>query len=124
MKILFLVVFVSTLLTGCSSAEAEFSFMSTMEAYELITSGADVIILDVRSEMEFLNGHIANAVLLPVGEIENRAEDMLLDKDAIILVICQSGNRSLTASQVLADLGFTNVYDIGGMMSWPGEVVQ
>jgi len=124
MKILVVLFFVLTVLTGCSSADAEFSSMSGQDAYELIASGSDVIILDVRSEEEFLSGHIADAILLPVDEIEDRAESFLVDRDAVILVICHSGNRSQTASQELANLGFTSVYDIGGMISWPGEIIQ
>lgn len=124
MKILLSLFFLSIILTGCSSSEAEFSFMSGQDAYELIASGAEVTILDVRSEAEFLSGHIEGAVLLPVDEIEERAGSVLVDKDAVILVICQSGNRSQVASQELVNLGFTNVYDIGGIMSWPGEIVQ
>jgi len=124
MKFLFVLFFVSIALIGCSSTDDEFSSMSGQDAYELIASGADVTILDVRSEAEFLGGHIEGAVLLPVDEVENRAEGVLGDKDAVILVICQSGNRSQAASQELVNLGFTNIYDIGGIMSWPGEIVQ
>jgi len=126
MKYLLGLFFISITLIGCSSeAEIEFRSMSTADAYELITSGEDdVIILDVRSEDEFLGGHIAGSILLPVNEIEDRAESVLPDKDATILVICQSGNRSQVAAQELVDLGFTNVYNIGGIMSWPGEIVQ
>ena len=124
MKILLLSFILVVFLIGCSSSEAEFSFMSGQDAYELIASGSDVTILDVRSEEEFLSGHLEGAILLPVDEIEARAESVLEDKDAVILVICRSGNRSQTASQELANLGFTNVYDIGGIMSWPGEIIQ
>jgi len=124
MKFLVLFFMVTTLLAGCSSANAEPGFMPIDEAYELIASGADVIILDVRSEEEFLTGHIENAILLPVNEITARAEDVLLNKDAVILVICRSGNRSQTAALELANLGFTNVYDIGGIMSWPGNITE
>jgi len=124
MKCLSLLFFVTTFLAGCSSADAEFGRMSEQEAYELIKSGSDVIVLDVRSEDEFLTGHIAGSILLPVDEIEQRAIDVLADKDATILVICRAGNRSLTASQLLVDLGFRNVYEIGGIMSWPGEIVE
>jgi len=121
---LFILFFAAIALIGCSSEDAEFSFMSTADAYELITSEADVIVLDVRSEAEFLEGHIEGSILLPVDEIADRAEDILTNRDAMILVICRSGNRSQTASQELADLGYTNVYDIGGIMSWPGEIIQ
>ena len=124
MKKLLFVAVVLIGLVGCSAADAEFSFMSSWEARDLIEGGADVVVLDVRSEAEFLNGHIEGSILLPAHEIEDVAESILLDKDAVILVICQSGNRSRTASQTLANLGFTNVYDIGGIMSWPGEIVN
>jgi len=119
-----LLLFVTIILVGCSSADAEFGFMSSWEARDLIEGGSDVIVLDVRSEAEFLNGHIEGSILLPVHEIEDYAESILLDRNAVILVICQSGNRSRTASLALANLGFTNVYDIGGIMSWPGEIVN
>lgn len=128
MKYLMILLLISITLIGCTSADSdsngEFRSMSSADAYEMITSGDDVIILDVRSEGEFSNGHIEGAILLPVDEIEYRAESILPDKDAVILVICQSGNRSQVASQELVDLGFNNVYDIGGIMSWPGEIVQ
>jgi len=128
MKYLMILLLISITLIGCTSADSdsngEFGSMSSADAYELIASGDDVIILDVRSEGEFSNGHIEGAILLPVDEIEYRAESILPDKDAVILVICQSGNRSQVASQELVDLGFNNVYDIGGIMSWPGEIVQ
>lgn len=123
MKFLMGIFLILNVLIACSSS-AEFGTMSGQDVYELIASGADVIVIDVRSEGEFLNGHVPGSVLLPVQEIESIAEEILLDKEAVILVICQSGNRSRTASQALVDLGFTNVYDIGGIMSWPGEIVN
>ena len=123
-KLLLLVFVMATILIGCRATDAEFSFMSTWEARDLIEGGADVIVLDVRSEAEFLHGHIEGSILLPVHEIGEYAEHILVDRDAMILVICQSGNRSRTAAQELANLGFTNVYDIGGIMSWPGEIVN
>ena len=124
MKIIILLFIGVIFLAGCTSSEVEFSSMSGQDAYDLIASGTDVTVLDVRSEVEFLSGHIEGAVLLPVNEIEDRAEGILVDKEAVILVICQSGNRSVTASQELANLGFTNVYNIGGILSWPGEIIQ
>jgi len=123
-KCVLILAFGMTALTGCAAAEAEFGFMSGREAYELVVNGTDAIILDVRSTEEFSSGHIEGAISLPLHEIENEAENVLLDQDVLILVVCQSGNRSQVASQQLADLGFTNVYDIGGVVSWPGELMQ
>ena len=124
MKLILTLFFLATILIGCSSADAEFNSMSSTEAYELISSDSDVIVLDVRSEAEFLTGHIEGSILLPIDEIEDLANDVLLNQDSTILVLCQSGNRSRIASQTLANLGFKNVYDIGGIINWPGEIVD
>ena len=84
----------------------------------------DVIILDVRSEGEFASGHIQGAVLLPAPRIPFEAEALIPDTAQIILLYCQSGNRSVGASRALAELGFTAVYDFGGINGWPGTIVQ
>ncbi|MFY9323874.1 MAG: rhodanese-like domain-containing protein [Syntrophomonadaceae bacterium] len=84
----------------------------------------DVIILDVRTPAEFAEGHIPDALLLPNTEIKQRAEELLPDKEQTILVYCRSGRRSAQAAQELAELGYTNVYDFGGILDWTGEVVQ
>lgn len=113
-----------TVLTGCASTESEVGILSSREAYQWLADSVDAIVLDVRSEEEFLTGHIEGAILLPLPEIETQAAERLLDKDALILVVCQSGNRSQVAAQQLVDLGYTNVYNIGGVLSWPGELVR
>jgi len=97
--------------------------ISAKEAKTIIDS-EDVIILDVRTEEEFNIGHIENAVLLPVTDIKSKAEEVLTDKDAKILVYCRSGNRSATAAKDLIAMGYTNIIDFGGINSWPYEIVQ
>ena len=83
----------------------------------------DVLILDVREQNEFNSGHIPGAVLLPVGTItKDTAAAVIPELDSVVLVYCRSGNRSKTASQALADLGYTNVYEFGGINTWPYEV--
>lgn len=84
----------------------------------------DVIILDVRTSDEYNSGHIANAMLLPVNLIKDQAEENLPDKDTIILIYCRSGNRSRTAAYELINLGYTNVYDFGGIIDWQYEIVE
>ena len=123
MKKLFSILLIATFLTGCTSATASFDTLSSHEAYQLINEDETVIVIDVRSKEEFATGHINGAILLPVDQIEAHAEEILQNKDAVILVICRSGARSQYASQLLADLGYTNIYDIGGILSWPGELV-
>ena len=67
-------------------------------------------------------GHIPGAVLLPVGTIdETTAAEVIPEKDSTVLVYCRSGNRSKTASSALADLGYTNIYEFGGINTWPYE---
>jgi len=77
-----------------------------------------VLILDVRTEEEFITGHITNAVNIPVDELEYRLSE-LNDKCQTILVYCKSGARSVIASEILASANFENVYNIGGVVDWP-----
>ena len=85
----------------------------------------EVVILDAREQHEYDSGHIPEAVLLPVGTItEETASEVIGDLNTVVLVYCRSGNRSKTASQALADLGYTNIYEFGGINDWPYEVVS
>ena len=94
------------------------------EAKKLMDSEKDRIILDVRSREEYDQGHIPGAILIPDTEIEAKAADLLPDKDQLILVYCRSGRRSKLAAQSLADLGYTNIREFGGILDWPYEVVK
>ena len=92
----------------------------TQEAAKEMMDTQEVVILDVREQHEYDSGHIPGAVLLPVGTItEDTAAAVIDDLDTVVLVYCRSGNRSKTASQALADLGYTNVYEFGGINDWP-----
>ena len=83
----------------------------------------EVIILDVREQDEFDAGHIPGALLLPVGIIsEETAAAVIPERNSVVLVYCRSGNRSKTASGALAELGYTNIYEFGGIHTWPYEV--
>lgn len=98
--------------------------ITAKEAKNLMDTESNYIILDTRTEAEFAEGHIKNAVLIPYDEILNRAEKELTDKEQLILVYCRSGNRSKKASQNLAELGYTNVKEFGGIKDWQYEVVK
>lgn len=89
-----------------------------------LMDGGNVIILDVRTQEEFDQGHIKDAVLLPDYEIGAKAATVLPDKDAKILVYCRSGNRSASAAKELIKMGYTDVMDFGGIIDWPYDVVQ
>lgn len=83
----------------------------------------EVIVVDVREQDEYDSGRIPGAVLLPVGTInEETASTVIPEKDSTVLVYCRSGNRSKTASEALAELGYTNIYEFGGINTWPYEI--
>lgn len=94
------------------------------EAKEMIDKGEYGILLDVRATEEYNEGHIEGATLLPDYEIKDKAETILYDKEEVILVYCKSGRRSEAAAKQLMDMGYINVYDVGGIMDWPYEIVK
>lgn len=94
------------------------------QAKKMIDETTDVIILDVRTPNEYKEKHIEDALLIPVAEIKDRAEEELPDKDAVILVYCRSGGRSAKAANQLAAMGYRNVHDFGGIDGWPYETVR
>ena len=97
----------------------------TQEAAKEMMDTQEVVILDVREQHEYDSGHIPGAVLLPVGTIaEDTAAAEIDELDTVVLVYCRSGNRSKAASQALADLGYTNVYEFGGINTWPYEIEE
>jgi len=98
--------------------------ISASQAKALMDEGKPYTLLDVRTVEEFNGGRIKGAMLIPVDELSSRAEKELPDKNATILVYCRSGARSARAAQILADLGFTAIYDFGGLMGWPYEIVN
>ena len=98
--------------------------ISQEEAWDMMNT-RQVVILDVREQNEFDAGHISGAVLLPVGTITaETASTVIPDLDSVVLVYCRSGNRSKTASKALAELGYTEVYEFGGINTWPYEVIK
>ena len=108
-------------LSGCGQAPAD-------SAYQQISQGRakdmmdtqQVLVLDVREQAEYDGGHIPSALLLPVGTIEeDTAAAVIPEKDTVVLVYCRSGNRSKTAAAALAALGYSHVYEFGGINTWP-----
>lgn len=92
--------------------------ITPQEAKEIMDTENDIVILDVRTEQEYASGHIKNAVCLPNEDILGEPE-ILPDKGQKILVYCRSGNRSKQAAQKLADMGYENVLEFGGILDWP-----
>ena len=101
--------------------KAMYEQITAEAAKKIMDSGEEHIILDTREQDEFDEGHIPNAILLTYTEIENKAEQIISDKDKLILVYCRSGRRSKIAAEGLARLGYTNVKEFGGIIDWPYE---
>lgn len=110
------------LMVGCGQkADAAYRQISQEEAKEMMDT-QDVVVLDVREQSEYDEGHIPGAVLLPVGSIDGEtAAAVIPEKDSTVLVYCRSGNRSKTAAAALAELGYTGIYEFGGINTWPYE---
>lgn len=126
-KILVLTLLAAALFAGCGQAEketqeAEYMNITAEEAKRIMDDTEGYLILDVRAQEEYDEGHIPGAVVIPHTEVEARAEAELPDKEQVILVYCRSGRRSKLAAQTLADLGYTNVKEFGGILDWPYEV--
>ena len=113
------------LLTACgqnTEREAVYMNITAQEAKAIMDSETGYIILDVRAQEEYDQGHIPGAIVIPHEEIEEKAEDTLADKDQLILVYCRSGRRSKIAAHALVELGYTNIREFGGILDWPYEV--
>jgi len=97
----------------------EYRKISAQEAKKMLDANPNAILLDVRTEAEYQQKHIPGAILLPDYEVKSRAADVLPDKGALILVYCHSGGRSAGAAKALVGMGYTGVYDMGGIVNWP-----
>ena len=128
------VAFLCIFLTACTNnmgntnveqgASVMYEQITAQKAKELMDTETDYIILDVREQDEFDQGHIPGAILIPYTQIEQQAKQVIPQKDKMILVYCRSGRRSKIASEVLAMLGYTNVKEFGGIIDWPYEIVK
>ena len=125
-KLVFLLLAVM-MLTACGQDKendqgAVYVNITAEEAKQIIDSEEGYIILDVRTQEEYDQGHIPGAIVISHEEIAEKAEEVLTDKDQLILVYCRSGRRSKIAAEALAELGYTNIKEFGGIIDWPYEV--
>ena len=112
-------------ITACQDGGNNVTYeqITAEQAKTIMDTEKDYIIIDARTEEEFAEGHIKNAILIPEYEIAERAEKELPDKEQLILVYCRSGRRSKIASEELVKLGYTNVKEFGGIIDWPYDIV-
>lgn len=128
MKVLaWIVMALALTMGGCSGTEPlqensrGYVKITPQEAKKIIDSDKDIILLDVRTPEEYNEKHIPGSVLIPVDDIRQKAEGILKDKNAKILIYCRSGRRSAIAAEELAAMGYGNLYDFGGIIDWPYE---
>lgn len=107
-----------------STMEVSYNKVTPEEAKEKLENEKEIILLDVRTKEEYETGHIKDAILTPVDNLKEDASKNLKDKETLIIVYCRSGNRSAIAANVLVELGYKNVYDLGGIIDWPYEVIK
>ena len=113
-------------LTGCSSEkknDAPYEQIDAQAAQTMMKEQPEAVVLDVREQDEYNSGHVPGAVLLPLGTIDAQtAAAVIPSMDTTVLVYCRSGNRSKQASEKLAALGYTAIYEFGGIKDWPYEI--
>ena len=115
----------SLLLVGCSAQQSQASYrqISMDQAVTMMAEEENYVILDVRRADEFAAGHIPGAINIANESIGSEEIPQLPDKEQLVLVYCRSGNRSKQAAGKLANLGYTNIVEFGGILDWTGETV-
>lgn len=104
--------------------QSSYKKITAEEAKENLDTNKNIIVLDVRTEAEYAEGHIEDSILIPIDNIKSEVEKRIPAKEKIIYVYCRSGNRSSQAARTLIDLGYINVYDLGGINDWPYKIVR
>ena len=127
MKKVFFLLLAVMMLTACGQDKendqgAVYVNITAEEAKQIMDSEEGYIILDVRTQEEYDEGHIPGAIVISHEEIAEKAEEVLTDKEQLILVYCRSGRRSKIAAEALVELGYTNIKEFGGISDWPYEV--
>ncbi|MBO5121203.1 MAG: rhodanese-like domain-containing protein [Bacilli bacterium] len=124
-KMVILLVMILFLITGCGTMKEERKMISYEEVNGIIENYENlehVYIIDVREEDEYEEGHLINSYNIPLSRLEDINNENI-SKDAKIIIYCRSGNRSKTAQDRLNNMGYTNVYDMGGITNWPYDIV-
>ena len=124
-KLVILLFMILILVTGCGNVKEERKLISYEAVNGIIENFENlehVYIIDVREEDEYESGHLINSYNIPLSRLDD-IENENISKDSKIIIYCRSGNRSKTAQEILNSMGYTNVYDMGGIVNWPYDVV-
>lgn len=101
-----------------------YATLTPQQAKERLDKEKNIIILDVRTPTEYTEGHLPNNILIPFNDLEKKASKKLPDKDNPIFVYCARGDKSRAASKKLVFLGYTKIFNIGGINEWPYEIIK
>lgn len=132
MKLIVLMLILAMTLIACGTSvpdQAEeprgaYQTLTAAEAKAMLDGDEDIILLDVRTPEEFAEGYIPGAIQIADTELKDQAPLQLPDKDAKILVYCRSGRRSQASAALLVEMGYTQIYDMGGIIDWPYEIIK
>lgn len=117
-----LIVLVAALCAGCGEEKITYRYINQAEGQQMIENNPDVVILDVRTPQEYEVKHIKGAVLLPLDDLRKGDFSKIPDKNATILTYCWTEQRARGASEILVAQGYRNVYEMGGIFDWKGEL--
>ena len=125
MKIIAMMILIIMPVNSCSKEieSVNYQTINAEEAKAIIDTEEDIVILDVRTKTEFDAGYIPNAMLIPDAELIEEVEMRIPDKDTNILIYCRSGNRSAKSAKLLVEMGYTNVFDFGGIINWSYDII-
>ena len=125
MKIIAMMILIIMPVNSCSKEieSVNYQTINAEEAKAIIDTEEDIVILDVRTKTEFDAGYIPNAMLIPDAELKEEVEMRIPDKDTKILIYCRSGNRSAKSAKLLVEMGYTNVFDFGGIINWSYDII-
>lgn len=120
MKKVLLGAFATFLITSTACTKTlPFTTITPKEALELLKGEKNAVLIDVRTEEEFKTIRIPGSILIPNTEIKEKIANVVPDKDTPVILYCRSGNRSAQAAKVLTGMGYTKVFDLGGIINWP-----
>lgn len=123
MKKSWIIVIAVLLFSGCTQQESQVQKLDSIQAFEMSSQQSEIVIVDVRTEAEYNQGHIQNSINVPLDQIRTTMEGIIESKNTPIFVVCRSGNRSAQAQTMLQSMGYTDVIDIGSVFEWPETLI-
>ena len=121
MKALLMMFALFMVLTACNQSDYT---IEPEEAKDRLENDETIVLLDVRTLEEYNDEHIAGAELLPLSELESKMASRYPDKTKTYFVYCRTGSRSADAIQILSDLGYEDIHNLGGIVDWPYDKAE